>query len=142
MIDLLEKIEEKHAELIQLLSDPLVIKDQNRYKKIAKEHAELSDIVKLYSELKQVSKQIEENEKIKDHSEDKELVDLAKTELVELEEEKNKLERELKLLLTPSDPNDNKDTIMEIRAGTGGEEAALFAADLYRMYLHYAEKKG
>ena len=142
MIELLEKIDEKYRELTQLLSDPLVIKDQNRYKKIAKEHAELSEIVKLYSELKQVSKQIEDDEKIKDHSEDKELVDLAKAELLELEEKKNKLENELKLLLTPSDPNDNKDTIVEIRAGTGGEEAALFASDLYRMYLHYAEKKG
>ena len=142
MIDLLKKIEEKHQELTQLLSDSKVIRDQNRYKKIAREQSELSGIVKLYSELKQVSKHIEEDENIKNQSGDKELVELAKAELLDLKDKKYKLENELKLLLNPSDPNDSKDTIVEIRAGTGGEEAALFTADLYRMYIRYAEKKG
>jgi len=142
MIELLEKIEEKHKELTQLLSDPQVFKNQSRYKKLAKEQAELSGIVELYSKLKQVSKQIEEDEKIKTQSEDKELVELAKAELEELKDRKIRLEEKLKLLLTPTDPSDIKDTIVEIRAGTGGEEAALFVADLYRMYLKYSEKKG
>ncbi len=142
MIALLEKIEEKHKELTRLLSDPQILKDQNQYRKIAKEESELSEIVKLYSELKQVTKQIEEDQRIKTHSKDKELVELAKSELEELEVKRSGLEEKIKILLTPADPNDNKDIIVEIRAGTGGEEAALFASDLYRMYLKYAEKKG
>ena len=142
MIEILEKVQERYRELTLLLSDPQVLHDQNKYKKIAKEQAELSEIVELYSQLKQVLKQIEEDEKIKSGSQDKELVELAKTELEELEEKNKKLEEKLKLLLIPKDPNDSKDTILEIRAGTGGEEAALFAADLYRMYAKYSEKKG
>jgi peptide chain release factor 1 len=142
MREFLEKIEEKHKELTQLLSDPQIFKDQNRYKRIAKEQAELSEIVELHTELKHILKQIEEDQKIKTQSEDKELIELAKAELEELEVQKAELEDKIKVLLTPSDPNDSKDTIVEIRAGTGGEEAALFASDLYRMYIKYAEKKG
>ena len=142
MIELLDKIEEKHRELTQLLSDPQVLQDQNRYRKIAKEQAELSEVVELYSELKKISTQIEEDEKIKAQSEDKELVELAKAEIEELKDKKTKLEEKLRALLTPKDPNDSKNTIVEIRAGTGGEEAGLFASDLYRMYIKYSEKKG
>jgi len=142
MIEILEKVQERYRELTLLLSDPQVLQDPNKYKKIAKEQSELSEIVELYSQLKQVLKQIEEDEKIKSGSQDKELVELAKAELEELEEKKKKLEEKLKLFLIPKDPNDSKNTIVEIRAGTGGEEAALFAADLYRMYAKYSEKKG
>ena len=142
MIELLEKILERYRELTLLLSDPQVLSDQNRYKKLAKEQSELSEIVELYSQLKQILKQMEEDEKVKSESRDKELIELAKSELEELQEKKSKLEEKLKFLLIPKDPNDSKDTIVEIRAGTGGEEAALFAADLYRMYVKYSEKKG
>ncbi|MFH0930557.1 MAG: peptide chain release factor 1 [Candidatus Zixiibacteriota bacterium] len=142
MIELLDKIEERYKELTQLLSDPLVLQDQNRYRKIAKEQAELSEIVELYSELKKVTYHIEEDEKIKAQSEDKELVELAKAEIEELKDKKTKLEEKLRAQLIPKDPNDSKNTIVEIRAGTGGEEAGLFASDLYRMYIKYSEKKG
>jgi len=142
MIEILEKVQERYRELNLLLSDPQVLQDPNKYKKTAKEQAELSEIVELYAQLKQVLKQMEEDDKIKSGSQDKELVELAKAELEELEEKKKKLEEKLKLLLIPRDPNDSKNSIVEIRAGTGGEEAALFAADLYRMYAKYSEKKG
>jgi peptide chain release factor 1 len=140
MLDLLEKVEEKHRELTELLSDPKVLSDKNRYKKIAKEHNDLSEIVSLSSEYRALLKTIEDDEKISRESKDEELIDLAKSELEELYLKKDGLEQKLKVLLLPKDPMDSRSTIMEIRAGTGGEEAALFAADLYRMYSKYAEK--
>jgi len=142
MIDLLEKIEEKHKELTQLLSDPSVLSDKNRYKKIAKEHNDLSEILDVSSKYKKVLESIEEDEKLSKESEDKDLVDLAKSELEELYSQKKEYEDKLKFLLLPKDPKDSRNTIVEIRAGTGGEEAALFAADLYKMYLKHAEKHG
>ncbi|MGB8658114.1 MAG: peptide chain release factor 1 [Candidatus Zixiibacteriota bacterium] len=142
MLDLLEKVEEKHKELTQLLSDPKVLSDRNKYKKIAKEHNDLGQIVSVSSEYKRVLKQIEDDETISKESKDRELVELAKSELEELYPKRQEFEEKLKLLLLPKDPKDNRNTIVEIRAGTGGEEAALFASDLYRMYLKYAEKKG
>jgi len=142
MIDLLEKIEEKHKELTQLLSDPSVLSDKNRYKKIAKEHNDLSEILDVSSKYKKVLKSIEEDEKLSKESEDRDLVDLAKSELEELYSQRKEYEDKLKFLLLPKDPKDSRNTIVEIRAGTGGEEAALFAADLYKMYLKHAEKHG
>jgi len=142
MFDLLEKVEKKHKELTQLLSDPAVLSDKNRIKKIAKEHRELSDIVSLSTEYRNLLKLIQDDEKISRESKDKELVELAKSELEELYSKKKGYEEKLKILLLPKDPMDSRNTIMEIRAGTGGEEAALFAADLYRMYLKFAEKNG
>jgi len=142
MLDLLEKIEEKHKELTLLLSDPAVFSDKNKYKRIAKEHSDLSEIVSLSSEYRKLLKQIEDDEKISMESKDKELVELAKSELEELYSKKEECEEKLKILLSPKDPRDSRNTIMEIRAGTGGEEAALFAANLYRMYMKYAEKNG
>jgi peptide chain release factor 1 len=142
MLDLLEKIEEKHKELTQLLSDPSVLSDKNRYKKIAKEHNDLSEIVDLFAKYKKVLKSIQEDEKLSKESEDKDLADLAKSELEELYSQKTEYEEKLKILLLPKDPKDSRNTIVEIRAGTGGEEAALFAADLYKMYLKHAEKQG
>ncbi|MGB2697792.1 MAG: peptide chain release factor 1 [Candidatus Zixiibacteriota bacterium] len=142
MLELLEKIEEKQKELTQLLSDPKVLSDQRRYKKVAKEHKDFSEIIEIGSKYRKILKQIEEDEKIKSESEDKDLVELAKSELEELYPQREKLEKKLKVLLLPRDPNDSKNTILEIRAGTGGEEAALFASDLYRMYSRYAECMG
>ncbi|MGB2979913.1 MAG: peptide chain release factor 1 [Candidatus Zixiibacteriota bacterium] len=140
MLDLLEKIEEKHKELTELLSDPKVLSDKNRYKRIAKEHNDLTAIVSLSSEYRELLKTIKEDESINRESKDEELVELAKSELEELYSKKDGLEQKLRVLLLPKDPMDSRNTIMEIRAGTGGEEAALFVADLYRMYSKYAEK--
>jgi peptide chain release factor 1 len=142
MLDLLEKIEEKHKELTQLLSDPSVFSDKNKYKKIAKEHNDLAEIVDLSTKYKRVLKSIREDEKLSQESEDKDLLDLAKSELEELYSQKQEYEDKLKILLLPKDPKDSRNTIVEIRAGTGGEEAALFAADLYKMYMKHAEKQG
>jgi len=142
MLELLEKIEEKQKELTQLLSDPEVLSDQRRYKRIAKEHKDISETVEIGSKYKKVLEQIKEDEKIKSESKDKDLIELAKSELEELYPQREKLEKKLKVLLLPKDPNESKNTIVEIRAGTGGEEAALFAADLYRMYSRYAERMG
>lgn len=141
MLDLLQKIEERYKELTLLLSDPQVLSDSNRYKKVAKEYDELSDVMQLYKEYKKVISSIEEAEKIKTTSKDKDLLEMAKLELEELKPKKEELENKLKVLLVPKDPNDGKNVIVEIRAGTGGDEAALFAGDLYRMYVKYAEKK-
>jgi len=142
MLDLLEKVEQRHKELTQLLSDPAVLSDKNRIKKIAKEQRELSDIVSLSTEYRNLLKLIQDDEKISKESKDKELIELAKSELEELYSKKQEYEEKLKVLLLPTDPRDSRNTIMEVRAGTGGEEAALFAADLYRMYMKYAEKNG
>ncbi len=141
MLDLLEKVEQKHKELTELLSDPAVLSDQNRVKKIAKEHRELSGIVELSTRYRKVLEQIEDDEQISRESKDRELVELAKSELEELYSKREDCEEKLKVLLLPRDPRDSRNTIMEIRAGTGGEEAALFAANLYRMYVKYAEGK-
>ncbi len=142
MLDILEKIEKKYKELTNLLSDPDVLSDKRKYKKIAKEHKDLSEIMELGSKYKRLINQIEEDEKIKNNSKDPELVELAKSELEELYPQKKEFENKLKLLLLPKDPHDVRNTILEIRAGTGGKEAGLFASDLYKMYLKYAERKG
>jgi len=139
MLDLLEKIEKKHEELTTLLSDPSVLSDKNRYKKTAKEQNALAEIVGLSSKYREVLKSIEEDEKLSKESEDKDLADLAKSELEDLYSQKKDYEDKLKILLLPKDPKDSRNTIVEIRAGTGGEEAALFVADLYKMYLKHAE---
>jgi peptide chain release factor 1 len=138
----LEKIEKRHRELTELLADPQVLSDRKRYRALAKEHAELSEIVELVRRRRQLAKNIEEDEKIRRESGDPDLVQLAAAELEELETERKKLEAELHSLLSPEEPGGDKNAIVEIRAGTGGEEAALFAADLYRMYSKFAEKEG
>ncbi len=142
MLDLLEKVEKKYKELTDLLSDRAVLSDKNRIKKIAKEHRELGDVVSLSREYRSLLRQIKDDEDISRESKDRELVELARSELDELYSKKKDCEERLKVLLLPKDPRDSRNTIMEIRAGTGGEEAALFAANLYRMYVKYAEEKG
>ena len=142
MFSKLDSIEEKFNQLTKSLADPSIASDINKYRKLAKEHAELKEIVDKYREYKEVEKGIKEAEEIIADSSDSELKELAKEELRELKEKKEKLIKELKILLLPKDPNDKKNVILEIRAGAGGDEASLFAQELFRMYSRYAEKKG
>ncbi|AFK85351.1 MULTISPECIES: peptide chain release factor 1 [Thermoanaerobacterium] len=139
MIDKLKAIEDRYVELSQKLSDPESMKDMDEWKRMAKEQAGLEEIVQKYREYKKVKDDIESTKELIET--DDELKDMAEEELKSLEEKEESLLNEIKLLLLPKDPNDEKDVIMEIRAGAGGEEAALFAYDLFRMYTMYAEKK-
>ena len=143
MFDKLAFISDKYHELTLKVSDPEIIADQTRWQKYAKELGETEPIVKKYEEYKKVKDSIAENKEIlNDNSYDDELKELAKMELSELEPQVAPLEAELKVLLLPKDPNDEKNVILEVRAGTGGDEAALFGADLLRMYSRYAERAG
>jgi len=135
----LEEVVERFREVESLLSDPEIIRDQKRYRGLTKEHADLSGVVSVYTEYKQVCSDIEGNRELLQDS-DPEMKELAKAELPELEERQSVLAEQLKVLLLPKDPNDEKNIILEIRAGTGGDEAALFAADLFRMYSRYADR--
>ncbi|SHE29007.1 bacterial peptide chain release factor 1 (bRF-1) [Thermoanaerobacter uzonensis DSM 18761] len=141
MIDKLQAIEDRYVELSQKISDPNIISNVNEWRKYVKEHAAIEDIVLKYREYKKVLEDIEATKELLS-SNDEELKEMAEEELSQLEEKKEKLLEEIKILLIPKDPNDEKNVIMEIRAGAGGEEAALFAHDLFRMYSMYAEKKG
>ncbi|MEE2962037.1 MAG: peptide chain release factor 1 [Myxococcota bacterium] len=141
---MLHKVSEvvmRYEELTRQLSDPDVLRDQENFKNVAKEHRDLEKIVDAYKEYEGTLKQIEDNHFLIDEGEDPELVEMAKEELSELGEAKENLEEVITLLLLPKDPNDSKNVIVEIRAGTGGDEAALFAGDLFRMYSRFAEKR-
>jgi len=140
MFQKLETIETRCMQLDKLLSDADVIKDQKRFQQYAKERSDLSELLDTYRRYKKVCSELEESEHLS-LERDEELKQLAKAEAHLLREEKGKLEESLKYLLVPKDPRDDKNIILEIRAGTGGEEAAIFAADLYRMYAKYAEKQ-
>ncbi|HZW38423.1 MAG TPA: peptide chain release factor 1 [Ignavibacteriaceae bacterium] len=142
LVEKLEKIRDKFDRINQQLSDPSFMNDQKKMIQLSRERSELTEIMNTYERYSEVLKNIEGNQEIIDTENDKELTSMAQAELKDLEVQKEKIEDELKLLLLPRDPNDNKDAIMEIRAGTGGEEAALFAGDLFRMYTRYAEVKG
>ena len=142
LVDKLEKIKAKYDSINEQLSNPQIASDREKYVTLGRERSELVEIVEVFSKYSSVLKNIEGNKEIVETANDKELVTLAESELEELETEKEKLEEEIKVLLLPKDPNDDKDIIMEIRAGTGGEEAALFAGDLFRMYNRYAEIRG
>ncbi len=135
----LKEIEERYNDIEKQLSDPNVVNDLEKYKELSSELKRLTPIVEKAKEYENVLKQIEENEELLD---DDELKDLAKEELKELKEKLPQLEKEIKILLLPKDEADDNNVILEIRAGTGGEEAALFAADLFRMYSRFAERKG
>ena len=141
IIEKLRKIKDRFDNINQQLSDPDILSDREKVVSLSKERSDLLEIVGAYEEYSDVLKNIEGNKGIIDSGSDKEITELAETELDELEEREQKLEEKIKFLLLPKDPNDNKDIIMEIRAGTGGEEAALFAGDLFRMYTRYAEVK-
>jgi peptide chain release factor 1 len=141
MLQKLEEVENEFKNLSKQLEDPELFKNIEKFQKISKEHSDLKPIVEKFQEYKKVLQNIEENHYMLKHEKDSEIKELAKIDLEELELKKEQLEKDLKLMLLPKDPNDNKNVILEIRAGTGGEEAALFAADLFRMYLRYAERK-
>ncbi|MBI4850145.1 MAG: peptide chain release factor 1 [Nitrospirae bacterium] len=142
LLDKLQEIENKYDELTKTLSDPEIFSDYTRAQKYSKEQSDLSDIVKKIREYKKTLSEIQEAEEILSAGGDDGLKELATAELSELKEKRPKIEDELKLMLVPKDPRDAKNIILEIRAGTGGEEAGLFAADLFRMYTKYAEGKG
>ena len=138
MFQKLEDLEKKYIDLTEKISDPEVISRQNEWKVMMKEHSELEPIVEKYREYKKVEKNLEE---AKEMMNDPELKELAETEMLEAKEKLPKIEEELKILLIPKDPDDDKNVICEIRGGAGGDEAALFAGTLYRMYSMYAERK-
>lgn len=141
MREQIQTIIKRYNDITDEMSRPEVIADQHRYRELAKEHKDLTPIVDTGNHYLQVLKNIDDDKAILEgHDED--LKQLAHEELATLEEEKSRLFEELKKLLIPKDPNDDKNAIVEIRAGTGGEEAAIFAADLYRLYLKFAERKG
>ncbi|MCI2062439.1 MAG: peptide chain release factor 1 [Eubacteriaceae bacterium] len=143
MFGKLDFITDKYKELAEKCSDPEIIANQPVWQKNAKEMGEMEPIVKKYDEYKKVKEEIASTkELINEAGDDDEMKELAKEELGELEAKVEPLEEELKVLLLPKDPNDDKNVILEIRAGTGGEEAALFGADLLRMYQMYAERRG
>ena len=135
----LEDVVDRFREVEGLLSDPAVMGDQKKYRELTKEHADLTGVVKTFNEYKQVVADISGNRELL-QDEDPEMKELAKAELPELEARQLELEEELRVLLLPKDPNDDKNIILEVRAGTGGDEAALFAADLFRMYSRYADR--
>ena len=139
MFDKLNFIEEKYNELNTLISDPEVIADQERWRKLMKEQNDLTPIVEKYKEYKKTKETEAEMLEMLSSKPDKELKELAEEELAEAKKRLPEIEEELKILLLPKDPNDEKNVIVEIRAGAGGEEAALFAGDLYRMYSMYAD---
>ncbi|MBN2898201.1 MAG: peptide chain release factor 1 [Clostridia bacterium] len=141
MFDKLEFIEEKYQELSEKISDPEVIADQKLWQKLMKEHADLGPIVEKYKEYKSTLNGIEEAKEIIKEESDEEMRELAKMELSDLEGSVEDIALELKKLLLPKDPNDDKNVIVEIRAGAGGDEAGLFAAELLRLYIRYAESK-
>ncbi|MDD3670543.1 MAG: peptide chain release factor 1 [Sphaerochaetaceae bacterium] len=141
MIEILKGFEEQCKELETKLADPDVTKDMQTYRRLMQEHARLAPIVDTLHSLEHLTTQIEEAETMLDEEDDTELLAMAKEELSRLQELLENTEEQAKMLLIPPDPMEGKDIIMEIRAGTGGEEAALFAADLYRMYSHYAESR-
>lgn len=141
MLEKLAALNEKYERLTELVSDPAVIADQTEWQKHIRARAEIEDVVMTYRRYQAAEQAIAEAEAILASQEDPELAELAQQEIAENTEQKAALEQELKLLLLPRDPNDNRNVILEIRAGTGGEEAALFAGDLFRMYTRYAEQK-
>ena len=141
MFDKLEDIVLRLEEVLNQLQEPDVANDQNRFRKLMKEQAELTPIVEGYKEYKACKQNIEDSLELLNEESDEEMRELAKEELNESKARVEELENELKILLLPKDPNDDKNVIVEIRAGAGGDEAALFAAEIYRMYVHYAESR-
>ena len=141
MLDKLAEVEKRYEQLERLLSDPQFLNKQREYSKVAKERSELEEIVSCYREWRKIEQEIQENRELLNEK-DEAIRELAKEEVSVLRERKEELESRLKILILPKDPNDSKNVILEIRAGTGGEEAALFAASLLRMYSRYAESRG
>ena len=142
MLEKLEQIEARYETLTEELSSPEVFSDQANYAKVSKQHRSLGEIVEKYRELKQVKSELADAKELFDAGDDEEMRELARAEMTALEERLEKTEEDLRILLLPRDPNDEKNVILEIRAGTGGDEATLFAAEMLRMYGRYAERQG
>ena len=141
MFDKLKSVEKRYNDLNQLLSDPKIISQQSEFQKYAREQSELAPIVNRFQNLQKINRQLEESKSILNEEKDAELIEMAQEDMAELDIKKQETVEALKLLLLPKDPRDERNVIMEIRAGTGGEEAALFSNDLFRMYSRYAEEK-
>ena len=141
MFDRLDDTLMRYEEMLNQLSEPDVANDPERFKRLMKEQSDLTPIVEAYKEYKQCKQNVEDSLAMLDEESDEEMRELAKEELNESKARIEELEQELKVLLLPKDPNDDKNVIVEIRAGAGGDEAALFAAEIYRMYVHYAESQ-
>src|SRR5215469_18546358 len=139
MFERLEQIENKYEELNQALASPEIVSDSSRYQKTAKAHSELQPLVEKYREYKDLTRGIQESKALAEGETDPEMLAYANEEMAKLEERLTTVEEELKVLLLPKDPNDEKNVVVEIRAGTGGDEATLFAAEIFRMYSRYAE---
>lgn len=139
MFDKLENLLSRFEEIMNELSEPGVTDNQTRFRSLMKEQSDLTPIVEAYKQYKQAKKDIEDSLQMLDEESDEDMRELLKETLSEAKSNVEKLENELKILLLPKDPNDDKNVIVEIRAGAGGDEAALFAAEIYRMYIHYAE---
>ena len=139
MFEKIEELERRYQELEGLLSDPATLADQGEFRKLSKEHAGLSEIVDTYRRYRKLGADLEDNRLLLKES-DPEIRALAEEEIPALEEERERVAEQIKILLLPKDPNDDRNVILEIRAGTGGDEAALFAGDLFRMYSRYAER--
>jgi len=138
MLQELKAVEARYKELDRILSNPEVLKDQRKYQLIAREHSDLSPVVDSYRNYKRINDEIEESKELLSED-DEEIIELAKSEIDALQQELSELEKQLNILLVPRDTNDDRNIFLEIRAGTGGEEAGLFVADLFRMYCKYAE---
>ena len=141
MFDKLEDLVDRLASVLEELNDPNVVNDQKRFRSLMKEQNELAPIVEKYNEYKEAKQNIEESLEILEEETDEEMRELAKEELAESKARVEELENEIKILLIPKDPNDDKNVIVEIRAGAGGDEAALFAAELFRMYRSYSDSR-
>lgn len=142
MIDKLQALNEKYTELSEKISDPEILSDSQKLQKLMKEQAQLEPIVTKYNEYKEVETQLEDSKAMLNEKLDDDFREMVKEEVKELSVKIEELEQEIKILLLPKDPNDDKDVIVEVRAGVGGDEAGLFAGDLLRMYLRYAERQG
>ena len=136
----LEELEKEYEDLNQQLSNPKVIADQEKFQKLAKRHSEIAKIVQLYHKYIEIEKQIEENSQLKKGENNSEMTEMIEEEINSLTRQREKIKEELNELLYPEDPRNKKDIIVEIRAGAGGEEAALFVSDLFRMYSRFAER--
>ena len=141
MLDKLEAIYSRYQEIEQQMNDPQVTADMKRYVKLSKDYKDLQPVVKAYRDYKSLLDTIDECKELLETEKDAELRDMAKEELVAAQERREKMEEEIRILLIPADPQDSKNAVVEIRGGTGGDEACIFAGDLFRMYTRYCEKK-
>ena len=141
MFDKLEDLVRRFEEITNELTEPSVVNDQNRFRKLMKEQSDLQPLVDAYTEYRKCQETVEDSLAMLESESDDEMREMLKEEMSDAKKRIIELEQEMKILLLPKDPNDEKNVIVEIRAGAGGDEAALFAAEVYRMYVHYAESR-